>query len=96
MNCKRCKKHFHYCHNCGYDRELHHLSRGYCSEECLTDDDGEPYYEDDAGLELKPGFVERLQRQAKRVASGDRGTSLKDVLKEIDEDITNICEPARR
>ena len=37
----------------------------------------------DAGLSLRPGFVARLRRQAKRVAAGDRGTPLEEVLREL-------------
>jgi hypothetical protein len=45
MKCKLCGKEFHWCHNCGYDRQLHPLAYGYCSEKCLRLDDG-PIWED--------------------------------------------------
>jgi hypothetical protein len=46
MKCKVCGRQFHYCTNCGYDKELHPLSEGYCSEKCLKKGNGPKYKED--------------------------------------------------
>ena len=45
MKCKACGKKFHWCTSCGYDRELHPLSEGCCSCECLQKRGGEQYDE---------------------------------------------------
>lgn len=45
MFCKTCNRKFHYCHNCGYDRDLHCQSEGFCSDECLKIGGGRTYDE---------------------------------------------------
>jgi len=40
-----CANRFHYCTSCGWDAELHPLSEGYCSEECLVAEGGETYWQ---------------------------------------------------
>ena len=37
----------------------------------------------DAGLELRPEVIERLQRQEQEYAAGQRGRPLEDVIKEM-------------
>ena len=49
MRCIVCGYSFHWCSNCGYDRELHPKSCGYCSWTCLNRNNGPPYIEDDEG-----------------------------------------------
>lgn len=49
--CKVCKRRFHWCYNCGYDKELHPLAYGYCSYECLRKDDGPEWEEEDDDLD---------------------------------------------
>lgn len=41
--CKVCGKRFHWCPSCGWDRDMHALSQGYCSDECLIADAGMTY-----------------------------------------------------
>lgn len=40
MQCKTCNRNFHYCFNCGYDQDLHPLSEGFCSWNCLISGSG--------------------------------------------------------
>jgi hypothetical protein len=47
MKCKVCGKKFHYCTNCGYDRDLHPLSQGFCSDGCLVGGGGDHYDEEE-------------------------------------------------
>jgi hypothetical protein len=47
MKCKVCGAKFHYCTSCGWDRDLHPLSAGFCSWECLRKGNGPEYPEDD-------------------------------------------------
>ena len=52
MRCKICNKQFHYCTNCGLDRELYPLSEGYCSEEHLLLDGGVSFDKLDAVMDM--------------------------------------------
>ncbi len=58
----------------------------YCCVETDSTDDAEqvvPSSDPDIGLSLRPSFVARLRRQAKRAEAGDLGTPLEEVLREL-------------
>jgi hypothetical protein len=42
--CRACKKDYgHWCTSCGWDRDTHANSEGYCSDECLIASGGRTY-----------------------------------------------------
>lgn len=45
--CRVCGKRFHWCSSCGYDKDLHPLSEGFCSWECSKAGGGTEYSYDD-------------------------------------------------
>jgi hypothetical protein len=69
MQCKVCNKSFHYCTSCGWDRELHPLSEGYCSDVCLMAGGGVTFDEtlDDSELPIGLRRMELSEEAAKQV-----------------------------